>query len=84
MLPVWGRRLIVRQRGIASTVFEKDSGIDARSRDWSFGIYWAQSPLVSVSPEGSQTRRSLHPGTVGRFSESSILLKRTDESRRIA
>ena len=33
------------QAGILATVFEQDSGPDARPRDWSFGIYWAQSRI---------------------------------------
>lgn len=33
------------QAGILPTVFEQDSGPDARPRDWSFGIYWAQSRI---------------------------------------
>ncbi|KAJ4413547.1 hypothetical protein N0V82_008485 [Gnomoniopsis sp. IMI 355080] len=31
-------------------VFEQDARIDARPRDWDFGIYWAQSPLANVLP----------------------------------
>jgi hypothetical protein len=31
--------------GIACTVFEQDTTLVARPRDWNFGIYWAQSRL---------------------------------------
>lgn len=33
------------QVGIRCTVFEQDDSLDQRSRDWDFGIYWAQTPL---------------------------------------
>lgn len=32
-------------------MFEADSRIDARPRDWDFGIYWAQSPLAQCLPD---------------------------------
>lgn len=28
------------------TVYEQDSALNSRPRDWDFGIYWAQVPLV--------------------------------------
>ncbi|KAL3417966.1 hypothetical protein PVAG01_10975 [Phlyctema vagabunda] len=38
----------LKKAGIASSVFEADATSTARPRDWSFGVYWAQSPLASV------------------------------------
>jgi hypothetical protein len=38
--------------GIPYTVFEQDAAIDARPRDWSFGVYWAQTPLKECLPDG--------------------------------
>ena len=34
------------------TVFEQDASLDARPRDWDFGIYWAQVPLVRCRSGG--------------------------------
>lgn len=42
--------LLPAQMGIPCTVFEKDASIDERTRDWDFGIYWAQSPLNDCLP----------------------------------
>ncbi|KAH7351237.1 hypothetical protein BKA65DRAFT_254670 [Rhexocercosporidium sp. MPI-PUGE-AT-0058] len=36
---------VLKQAGIACTVFEKDTDLLQRPRDWNFGIYWAQSRL---------------------------------------
>jgi len=44
------------QLGIPYTVFEQDAAIDARPRDWSFGVYWAQSRLGECLPEGIDER----------------------------
>ncbi|KAJ4392256.1 hypothetical protein N0V93_005881 [Gnomoniopsis smithogilvyi] len=40
----------LKKSDILCTVFEQDARIDARPRDWDFGIYWAQSPLANVLP----------------------------------
>ncbi|KAK3296637.1 uncharacterized protein B0H64DRAFT_415985 [Chaetomium fimeti] len=38
--------------GISATVFEKDESTAARARDWSFGVYWAQSRIEEcLTPE---------------------------------
>ncbi|THU96340.1 FAD/NAD(P)-binding domain-containing protein [Dendrothele bispora CBS 962.96] len=42
----------LKKLGISYTVFEQDAAIDARRRDWSFGVYWAQSRLGECLPEG--------------------------------
>lgn len=39
------------QQGIHFTVFEQDASLDARPRDWNFGIYWAQAPLDECLPD---------------------------------
>lgn len=58
--------LLIAQRlktlGIKFTVFERDSYLNQRSRDWSFGIYWAQGPLVECLPE--RLRAKLNTATV--------------------
>ncbi|OWO98356.1 hypothetical protein B2J93_8192 [Marssonina coronariae] len=36
---------VLKQAGISSTVFEQDTSLLQRPRDWNFGIYWAQSRL---------------------------------------
>ncbi|TVY41155.1 FAD-dependent monooxygenase [Lachnellula occidentalis] len=36
---------VLKQVGIPCTVFEQDASLQARPRDWNFGIYWAQSRL---------------------------------------
>ncbi|EOD51719.1 putative fad binding domain-containing protein [Neofusicoccum parvum UCRNP2] len=54
-----GGRLIaqgLRKTGIACTVFEQDASLDARSRDWDFGIYWAQMPLEACLPQDVRDR----------------------------
>ncbi|KAI9845094.1 MAG: hypothetical protein M1837_005098 [Sclerophora amabilis] len=35
----------LKKHGIRCTVFEQDASLEARLRDWNFGIYWAQVPL---------------------------------------
>ncbi|THU96336.1 FAD/NAD(P)-binding domain-containing protein [Dendrothele bispora CBS 962.96] len=42
----------MKKLGIPCSVFEQDAAIDARERDWSFGVYWAQSRLGECLPEG--------------------------------
>ncbi len=37
--------------GIKCTVFERENYLNQRPRDWSFGIYWSQSPLEECLPE---------------------------------
>lgn len=32
-------------------MFEQDTSLDERPRDWDFGIYWAQSPLNGCLPD---------------------------------
>lgn len=40
------------QAGIAATIFEKDESTTVRSRDWNFGVYWAQSRIEEcLTPE---------------------------------
>ncbi|KUI64402.1 FAD-dependent urate hydroxylase [Cytospora mali] len=54
-----GGRLIaqgLRKAGIHCTVFEQDSSLDERSRDWDFGIYWSQTPLNECLPENVQSK----------------------------
>ncbi|KAK0740157.1 hypothetical protein B0T18DRAFT_439943 [Schizothecium vesticola] len=41
---------VFKKAGIEATVFEQDASPTTRSRDWSFGVYWAQSPLVDCLP----------------------------------
>lgn len=41
---------VLKKAGIEATVFEQDASPTARPRDWSFGVYWAQSPLVDCLP----------------------------------
>lgn len=48
--------------GIKCTVFERESYLNQRSRDWSFGIYWAQGPLWECLPE--PFRAKLNTATV--------------------
>ncbi|RDL39632.1 FAD protein [Venustampulla echinocandica] len=36
---------VLKQAGIPCTVFEQDTNIRQRPRDWSFGLYWARSRL---------------------------------------
>lgn len=46
--------LLIAQRlktlGIKCTVFERENFLNERSRDWSFGIYWAQNWLTECLP----------------------------------
>ena len=37
--------------GVKCTVFERELYLNQRSRDWSFGIYWAQGLLAECLPE---------------------------------
>ncbi|KAK7052878.1 hypothetical protein VNI00_004198 [Paramarasmius palmivorus] len=41
---------VLKKLGIPYTVFEQDAALDARPRDWDFGIYWAQTPLADCLP----------------------------------
>ena len=63
--------LLIAQRlkslGIKYTVFERENYLNERARDWSFGIYWAQSWLNECLPD------SLH----GRLSEAQVDPSRT-------
>ena len=47
--------LLIAQRlqilGIKCTVFERENYINERSRDWSFGVYWAQKSLADALPK---------------------------------
>ncbi|CAK4004220.1 FAD NAD(P)-binding domain-containing [Lecanosticta acicola] len=38
-------------QGAEVTVYEQDASLQARARDWNFGIYWAQVPLQECLPE---------------------------------
>lgn len=46
--------LLIAQRlkilGIKCTVFEREHYLNERTRDWSFGIYWAHSALTDCLP----------------------------------
>ncbi|KAF5373076.1 hypothetical protein D9758_001501 [Tetrapyrgos nigripes] len=42
----------LKKLGIPYAVFEQDAAIDARPRDWSFGIYWTQTTLKECLPDG--------------------------------
>ncbi|KAH7055897.1 hypothetical protein B0J12DRAFT_435785 [Macrophomina phaseolina] len=42
--------------GIPCTVFEQDASLDARTHDWDFGIYWAQTPLGACLPPDVRAR----------------------------
>ncbi|KAF5373043.1 hypothetical protein D9758_001503 [Tetrapyrgos nigripes] len=42
----------LKKLGIPFGVFEQAASVDARPRDWSFGVYWAQTPLAECLPEG--------------------------------
>ena len=50
------------QLGIKCTVFERESFLNQRPRDWSFGIYWAHGPLEECLPE--PLRAKLYTATV--------------------
>ena len=50
------------QLGIKCTVFERESFLNQRPRDWSFGIYWAHGPLEECLPE--PLRAKLNTATV--------------------
>lgn len=41
----------LQMRGAKVTVYEQDASLEARPRDWNFGIYWAQVPLKECLPE---------------------------------
>ena len=40
--------------GISCTVYEREEYLNTRARNWSFGIYWAQSPLAECLPTNIQ------------------------------
>ena len=42
------------QQGARVTVYDQDAALDARPRDWNFGIYWAQIPLSECLQENLQ------------------------------
>lgn len=52
--------LLIAQRlkmlGIKCTVFEREHYLNERPRDWSFGIYWAQSSLTECLPNSLISR----------------------------
>ncbi|KAK3386095.1 hypothetical protein B0H63DRAFT_523416 [Podospora didyma] len=47
---------IFKKADIDVTVFEQDSNPPKRHRDWSFGIYWAQSRIEESLPPGTHAR----------------------------
>ncbi|KKY17442.1 putative monooxygenase fad-binding protein [Phaeomoniella chlamydospora] len=54
--------------GIKCTVFEQDKALDARPRDWNFGIYWAQVPLYGkrlthVESDGQSVQAQFDDGS---------------------
>lgn len=52
--------LLIAQRlkslGIKYTVFERESYLNERARDWSFGIYWAQNWLRECLPDSLHSK----------------------------
>ena len=50
--------LLIAQRlkilRIPCTVYERESHLNARSRNWNYGIYWAQAPLAECLPQNLQ------------------------------
>ncbi|KAK7052879.1 hypothetical protein VNI00_004199 [Paramarasmius palmivorus] len=41
---------VLKKLGIPYSIFEQDTALDSRPRDWDFGIYWAQTPLSDCLP----------------------------------
>lgn len=41
----------LRMQGLDVKVYEQDRALDQRTRDWNYGIYWAQVPLHDCLPE---------------------------------
>ena len=39
---------------IPCTVYEREPYLNARSRNWNYGIYWAQAPLAECLPRSLQ------------------------------
>lgn len=54
--------LLIAQRlkavGIKYTIYEREAHMNARSRNWNFGIYWAQAPLAECLPQAIQDAMS--------------------------
>ena len=48
----------LKSLGIKCTVFERENYLNERSRDWSFGLYWAQSWLRECLPDALHGRLS--------------------------
>ena len=52
--------LLIAQRlkslGIKCTVFDRENFLNERSRDWSYGLYWAQSWLRECLPDALHGR----------------------------
>ncbi|ESK85483.1 fad binding domain-containing protein [Moniliophthora roreri MCA 2997] len=48
---------ILKKLNIPYAIFEQDPAFDSRPRDWDFGIYWAQSPLLQCLPEDITYRK---------------------------
>lgn len=63
--------LLIAQRlkslGIKYTVFERESYLNERARDWSFGIYWAQNWLNECLPDSLHSRLSAAQVDPSRF-----------------
>ena len=60
--------LLLAQRlkslNISCTVYEREDYLNARGRNWNFGIYWAQAPLAECLPQTLQdeiTKAQVNP-----------------------
>lgn len=63
--------LLLAQRlkalNISCTVYEREDFLNARGRNWNFGIYWAQAPLSECLPQTLQdeiTKAQVNPFSV--------------------
>ncbi|GAB1318079.1 FAD-dependent monooxygenase cctM [Madurella fahalii] len=65
---------VFKNVGIDAVVFEQDESPTARQRDWSFGIYWAQSRIVEcLTPELYARIDTAQTDRAYRHAEGSVL-----------
>ncbi|KAK7449761.1 hypothetical protein VKT23_013236 [Stygiomarasmius scandens] len=57
----------LKKLNIPYTVFERDLSSTSRARDWSFGVYWAQSRLGECLPPGIDENYLLNHAQVDDF-----------------
>ncbi|KAH8885302.1 FAD/NAD(P)-binding domain-containing protein [Thozetella sp. PMI_491] len=76
----------LKKRGIKPVLFEKDKSLDARPRDWDYGVYWAADLLPALLPPHIDTEKILTAQTdhIRPSPDSKIMAYRSDTGALLA